>query len=170
MYFAAFLNLQNKTCLVVGGGKVAERRIGKLVRAGAKVTVVSPDLTATLAEWAEQGVIVHRDRQYQAADLAGAQLVFAATNVREVNDRVTDDAKRQGVWVNVADNPDACDFIVPSVVEQPSVHIAISTLGASPSTTKALREALEADLADGGRRFYEQLEHLRGKGLGAGNE
>lgn len=158
MFYGAFLNLHDKRCTVVGGGKVAARKIRKLLASGAKVSVISPQLHDEIQQWETTRQLRHVARRYQTDDVAGSDLVFAATNDRHVNALVKQDAARLRIWCNVADNLDACDFIVPATLEHQGAHMAFSTSGVSPAAAKALRDALTADLADGGKRFYDMLK------------
>jgi siroheme synthase-like protein len=157
VYYAAFLNLVDSTCTVVGGGKVATRKVQGLLRADAIVTVISPTLTETLTKWAQEGVIRHIPRTYQAGDLAGAKLVFAATNDRAVNQAVSEAAKAAGILANIADAPDECDFILPAVHQHEGIQLAVSTGGKSPALAKHLRDALAQDVKDKRTQFYQTL-------------
>lgn len=161
MYYGAFLNLTGKRALVVGGGSVGERKVKKLLTAGAVVTVVSPMLTTELKRLVTENRISHRERTYVSDDLDGILLAFAATDNRAVNRQIASDAKLQSVWCNVADDKDDCDFIVPATVHVGDVHLAISTEGHMPGIAKSLRLAIEADLDDDGNRFYNLLKKLR---------
>ena len=130
--------------MVIGGGAVAERKVEGLLGAGAAVTVVSPTLTSRLTAWAREGRIVHREREYRSEDLAGAQLAFVATEDGRVNEAVAHDAHAAGIWVNAADDPAHCDFILPSVLRRGHLVVAVTTGGASPALARAIREELEA--------------------------
>ena len=138
------LDLTGRPCLVVGGGAIAERKVSGLVEAGARVTVVSPALTERLAAWAAVGRIAHRPREYAASDLEGQQLAFSATDRRDVTETVAADARRRGLWVNAADDPRYCDFLVPSVLRRGRLQVAVSTGGASPALAARVRRDLEA--------------------------
>ena len=113
--------------MVIGGGAVAERKVEGLLGAGAAVTVVSPTLTSRLTAWAREGRIVHREREYRSEDLAGAQLAFVATEDGRVNEAVAHDARAAGVWVNAADDPAHCDFILLSVLRRGHLVVAVTT-------------------------------------------
>jgi precorrin-2 dehydrogenase / sirohydrochlorin ferrochelatase len=143
-YYPVALDLRDRLCLVVGGGPVAEVKVGGLLAAGARVTVVSPELTATLASWAAAGRIIQRSHEYGPDDLDGQQLVFAATDRREVTKAVAAEARRRGLWVNAADDPAFCDFLLPSVLRRGRLVIAVSTGGASPALAARVRRDLEA--------------------------
>jgi precorrin-2 dehydrogenase/sirohydrochlorin ferrochelatase len=138
-YYPAFLNLEGKKAVVIGGGKVAERKVLALLRAGAEVTVVSPALTTRLRKEKEAKRIRHAARTYRQGDLEGAFLVIAATDSPEVNTRVAGDAPG---LLNVVDVPAECNFIVPSVVQRGPLVFAISTGGTSPALAKTIRKEI----------------------------
>lgn len=139
------LNISGRLCVVVGGGRVAERKILSLLKAGARVRTVSPQLTEILREAAAAGRIHWLARRFQAGDLAGAMLVFAATDSRQVNAAVAQEAEAAGQLVNVADAPDQCGFQVPAVLRQGDLTIAVSTNGKSPALAALIKKRLEAD-------------------------
>lgn len=143
-YYPVALDLRDRLCLVVGGGPVAEAKVEGLLAAGARVTVVSPELTEPLAVCAVDGRIIHRPHEYGTDDLDGQQLVFAATDRREVTEAVAADARRRGLWVNAADDPAFCDFLLPSVLRRGRLVVAVSTGGASPALAARVRRDLEA--------------------------
>jgi precorrin-2 dehydrogenase/sirohydrochlorin ferrochelatase len=142
-YFPAFLDLRDRPCLVVGGGPVGERKVGDLLRCGARVTVVSPRLTPDLATLAAAGRIAHRPRPFRRADVRGAALVIAATGVPAVDAAVAAEARRRRALVNVVDRPAECDFILPSVLRRGGLQIAVSTGGRSPALAREIRKRLE---------------------------
>lgn len=139
-YYPAFINLKDKKVVVVGGGKVAERKILSLNKAGANVKVISPSLTKRLLREREMGRIIHIARNYRRNDLKGVFLVIAATDSSEINTQIAEDAP---ALVNVVDVPSECNFIAPSLVQRGDLIIAISTSGASPALSKAIRKELE---------------------------
>lgn len=142
-YFPIYLDMQQRPCLVVGGGAVAERKIASLLEAGANVTVVSPDITDNIARWWKQGAIHLQARRYRAGDTVGFRIVFAATDDAGLNDVVFRECRNSGVWINAADDPGRCDFILPSVLRRGELAIAISTGGESPALARTIREELE---------------------------
>ena len=142
-YFPIYLDMQQRPCLVVGGGAVAERKIASLLEAGANVTVVSPDITDNIARWWKQGSIHLHARRYRAGDTVGYRIVFAATDDADLNDVVFRECRNSGVWINAADDPGRCDFILPSVLRRGDLAIAISTGGESPALARTIREELE---------------------------
>jgi len=144
-HYPVYLNLTGKKCLVFGGGPIAEDKIAKLQSTGAQVTIVSPTVTPNLQAWAHRGDFQWQPREYQAGDMEGAFLSIAATNDRQVNHEIFQEAERLGVLINVVDGPEQCTFIAPAVVRRGQVTLAISTGGASPALARKLREALTED-------------------------
>lgn len=138
-HYPIFVDLKDRPVLVVGAGKVALRKTKGLLEAGARVTVVAPECEA---EFEELPVRLVR-RRFRASDLAGAMLIFAATDDRMTNHRIGIAAKGKGVLANIADNASECGFIVPARVQRGSIHIAVSTGGESPRLAAELRKKLE---------------------------
>jgi len=145
-YFPVFLDLNRRRCVVVGGGRVAERKVRSLRKAGAEVTVVSPKLTAGLQRFKEAKEIEHRRRGYKGGDLKTAWLAVAATDDRPTNERVYREASARKIPVNAVDDPAHCTFIVPAVISRGDLLIAISTGGRSPALAKALRKKLAQEI------------------------
>ncbi|MDA8126608.1 MAG: bifunctional precorrin-2 dehydrogenase/sirohydrochlorin ferrochelatase [Deltaproteobacteria bacterium] len=143
-YYPLFLDISGQRCVVVGGGQVAERKVGRLLDCDAAVEVVGPFLTPKLTALKEEGRIVHRAADYEAELIRGARLVIGATDDEAVNGRISKDARALGIPVNIVDDPARCDFILPSLVERGDLAIAISTGGKSPALAKKLRRELEA--------------------------
>jgi precorrin-2 dehydrogenase/sirohydrochlorin ferrochelatase len=117
---------------------------------------VSSELTEPLAAWAIDGRIIHRPHEYGPDDLDGQQLVFSATDRREVTEAVAADARRRGLWVNAADDPAFCDFLLPSVLRRGRLVVSVSTGGASPALAARVRRDLEAYFTP----EYEELVEL----------
>jgi siroheme synthase-like protein len=143
-YFPIFVDVTARPCLVVGGGPVAERKVEGLLEVQAAVTVVSPALGPRLEAWARQGRLRHLARPYRPGDLAGFHLAFVATDDGAVNAAVAREGRERGVWVNAADDPAHCDFILPSVLRRGPLQVAVATGGASPALSRAIRTELEA--------------------------
>ncbi len=139
-YYPAFLNLKGKKAIVVGGGKVAERKALTLIRAGANVTVISPQLSLRLQKEKEANRLKHKSRAYRPGDLKDSFLVIAATDSPEVNTKVAGEAQS---LLNVVDVPSECNFIAPSIVKRGALVFAISTGGISPALAKAVRKEIE---------------------------
>ncbi|MDE3166306.1 MAG: bifunctional precorrin-2 dehydrogenase/sirohydrochlorin ferrochelatase [Acidobacteriota bacterium] len=138
-HYPVFLDLKDRPVLVVGAGRVALRKTRGLVEAGARVTVVAPEHEP---EFEELGVRLVT-RRFRATDLAGAVLVFAATDDRLTNHRIGIAAKGRGIFANIADSAEECGFVVPARVMRGSVHVAVSTGGDNPRLSAELRKKLE---------------------------
>ena len=153
----ACLDLEGRSCLVVGAGPVGLEKASGLVECGAQVTVVSPHAVAGLAaldiEWLE--------REYEPGDLEGRFLVVATTSNEELNRRVFADAEARGQLCNVADVPELCSFILPAVHREGPIAVAVSTGGASPALAQVLRDRLAAQVGPEEARVAERLRALR---------
>jgi precorrin-2 dehydrogenase len=160
-YYPIFLEMKDRRCVVVGGGAVAERKVEGLVAVGANVTVISPVITDGLRYLLTQGAIRHVAREYQASDRAGYDLVFVATDNSEINAAVFSEARSLRIWVNSADDPDHCDFILPAVIRRGDLTVAVSTGGASPAVTRAIREELDEYFTADYARFIQIAGEVR---------
>ena len=158
-YLPLFTRLQQRRCLVVGGGAVALRKAGLLERAGALVSVVAPAVLPALQQLAERsgGSVARRD--YQAADLDGMALVIAATDAAAVNRQVSADAQARQIPVNVVDDPELCSVVLPSIIDRSPIVIAISSGGRSPVLARQLRARLESWVP----AAYGRLAELAGR-------
>ncbi len=158
--YPIFLDLSGRRCVVVGGGKVADRKARKLLQARARVVVISPEIGAELESVAAE---IHR-RPYREGDLEGAHLAFAATNSREVNAAVAREARGRGVPVNVADEPSEGDFALPSTLRRGRLQVAVSTGGASPTLALRIRDELEEAFGPEWAGIVERLNAARRSG------
>ncbi|HEY3418705.1 MAG TPA: bifunctional precorrin-2 dehydrogenase/sirohydrochlorin ferrochelatase [Armatimonadota bacterium] len=154
-YYPVFLDLRGKRCVVIGGGKVARRKVEGLLEAGAEVIVIAPRISAM-----PDGV-QRIQRAFTPGDLDGAMLVIASTDNPAVNDAIFREATARGIWVNVVDVPENCTFILPSVVRRGALRIAISTGGASPVLAKRLRKSLEGQFGEEYGCLIDLLWRLR---------
>jgi precorrin-2 dehydrogenase/sirohydrochlorin ferrochelatase len=136
------LDLDGVRCLVVGAGRIAERKIATLLRAGARVTVVAPRATRPVAALARRRRLVWRRRPFRPSDLRGARLAVAAAADEAVNREVARRASRGGAFCNVVDDPGRCTLMMPAVVSRGPLLIAVSTGGASPALARSLRSDL----------------------------
>jgi len=155
-YFPVALSLQDRCCLVVGGGTVAERKVEALLDAGAEVLVVAPSVSTQIEALGLLHALEVRRREYGPEDLDEVFLAVAATDDREANARVAADARERGVLVNAVDDPANCDFITPAVVRRGDIQVAVTTGGASPALARHLRQLLEKLLPP----EYEALANL----------
>lgn len=159
-FYPAFINLNGKDCIVIGGGRIAERKVLTLIKCGARVKVISPSLTNHLEKLKKKGKIDHIERIYKKGDLKKAFLVIAATSDEEINRKISIDSP---CLVNVVDMPEMANFIVPSVVDRNPLIIAISTSGASPALAKAIRRELETFYNKDFSKYLAFLRKIRNK-------
>lgn len=158
-YYPVFLEMKQRRCVVIGGGTVAERRVEGLVAARAGVTVISPAITERLARLHEQGAIRHLAREHRPGDLTGCELAFVAMDDPELNAAACREARSRFVWVNSADDPAQCDFILPAVLRRGGLVVTVSTGGESPAVTRAIREELDEYIGSD----YAQLVQIAGE-------
>lgn len=147
-YYPIFLNLKRKKCVVVGGGKVALRKVKRLLEYGAAVEVISPHLCPELADLYRKRQIQVTLRVYQTGDLQQASLVFVATGNTTTNRQVTKEAKELGIPVNVADDAGKSSFILPSIESRGDITLAVSTNGISPALARKIRTNLAKTITD----------------------
>ncbi len=156
-----FLDIKQQPCLVVGGGPIALRKLENLRRAGARVHLVAPALTDDLAARLDDSAIVWHQRRFEDADLDGVRLAIAATDDRDVNQRIAQLAKAAGIPVNVADQPEDCTFLMPSIIDRSPVVVAVSTGSASPVLARMIRARLESLVPAGYGRLAELCARYR---------
>ena len=154
VYYPIFLNIQGKKCTVIGGGKVAVRKVRMLLNHGPKLTVISPKPDPEMVRLSQERLIRLLRRDYRRGDLQGSALAIAATDAEEINHRAVREAKRNGILVNVVDDPGSSDFIIPSFFKRGDLTVAVSTAGKSPAFAKKIRRKLERSL---GREYASLL-------------
>ena len=162
-YYPICLDIQNRNCLVVGGGSVGTRKVITLLNCGADVTVVSPSASAHLQELANNGSVMIKNRTFRFSDLAGMFLVCSATDNQKLNRQIHAKAEDLGMLCNVADRPEVCNFILPSIVNRGDLIIAISTSGQSPALAKKLRQDLEKVFGNEYAEFLKLMGAVRKK-------
>ncbi len=160
-YFPFFLDISNKKFLVVGGGKVAERKIRSLLRFNAKVKVVSPKIGRNLKVMAEKGLICLESKEYETSDLKGIDFVISATNDGNLNRKISEDAEKKGIIANVVDDPSLCSFVMPSIVKKGPIVVAISTSGNLPLLSKKLRKDIQKMLNADYLRYFSRMSKIR---------
>jgi precorrin-2 dehydrogenase/sirohydrochlorin ferrochelatase len=153
--------LGERPCLVVGGGPVALEKVGGLRACQATVTVVAPVAAAEIRTLADHGLITWLEREYESGDIDGHRLVVAATSDTNLNRRVHSDAEARGVFVNVADVPELCTFILPAVVRNDPIAIAISTAGASPALAQRMKREVSEHFGSEYARLAVLLDEVR---------
>ena len=144
-YYPINLDVQNRECLVVGGGGVGERKVKTLLECGALVTVVTTDATEALQTLASERVISLKTREYEPSDMEGKFLVIGATDNEALNQTISKDAGERGMLCNIADRPEVCNFVLPAIVRQGDLLIAISTSNKSPAVARRTRKILEKE-------------------------
>jgi precorrin-2 dehydrogenase/sirohydrochlorin ferrochelatase len=160
-FYPILVDLQGKKALVVGGGKVAQRKIETLLEYGASVQVVARELTAELEELRSAGKVEFLGGEFSEAFLIGAFVVFAATDDASLNGRVSREAQQRGLLVNAVDQPADCNFIVPSILSRGDLLIAVSTSGKSPAFARKVRVELERHFGEEYGFFLNLMSNLR---------
>lgn len=156
-YFPVLINLEGKKCVVIGGGKVAERKIKTLLKFGAKVTVVSPEITKNIAKLVEEKKVHYLQKKYASQDIEDAFLVIAATSDSDTNQRIINDAKFLVNSVeNILSDSSNISVIFPALFERGSLQIAVST--EFPALSKTIRDELRENY---GKEFALYIQYLR---------
>ncbi len=160
-YYPICLDIRERPCLVVGGGQVGTRKVRTLLDCDARVTVVSPEGTEELAALARKGRVVWERRDYRSGDQQGMFLVIGATDVEPLNRQVQLEAEADGRLCNIADQPERCNFVLPSIIQQGDLMIAVSTSGKSPAFAKHLRRVLEGQFGPEYAIFLDLMGAVR---------
>lgn len=170
-YYPAYLNLQGRRCVVIGAGEIAERKIAQLLEASADVSVISPEATTAVQQWAANGQLHWSQRAYQQGDLADAWVAIAATDDPATNQQISSEAEQRRIFLNIVDKPALCGFIAPAIVRRGPVTVAISTGGLSPALARKLRETLQESAAlswaDAGHLLADVRRELKRSGIAA---
>ncbi|MDO8568021.1 MAG: bifunctional precorrin-2 dehydrogenase/sirohydrochlorin ferrochelatase [Dehalococcoidales bacterium] len=167
-YYPVFLKIEKRKCVVVGGGQVALRKVNALLEDGAIVAVVSPEICPELEKLSDDGKIVVSRRAYKSGDIAGALIAIAATDDRRTNLKVSKDARKAGVLVNVVDDAESSDFIVPSSLRRGDIAVAVSTAGKSPALARKIRTRLEDYFGEEYGSLANLIEDVRAEVKGKG--
>ncbi|CAB1066123.1 Siroheme synthase / Precorrin-2 oxidase (EC [Olavius sp. associated proteobacterium Delta 1] len=169
-YYPIHLDIQNRNCLVVGGGGVGSRKVTTLLKCGARVTVVSPEISERLQKLADSAPLTLKPRPYRTEDLSGMFLVIGASDDETLNRQISSDAERRNILCNIADRPEKCNFILPSIVRRDDLVITISTSGRSPALAKNLRKKLESQFGEEYGVFLQLMGAIRNKLLSQAHE
>src|ERR687894_165221 len=161
-FYIACLKLSGRRCVVVGGGEVGLEKVEGLLACGGDVTLISPTAVPELERLAAEGSIAGERRSYRREDLEGTFIVIAATGDTDVNIAVYEDAERRAMLVNVVDVPPLCNFILPAIVRQGSMAIAISTQGASPALAKRMKREISEQFGPAYAELAVILNDVRG--------
>ena len=169
-YYPVHLDIKGRDVLVVGGGGVGTRKVKTLLDCGARVTVVSREVSDKLQTLAASGDISLEKRSYRSDDLNGKFLVIGATNDMKLNRQISDDAEQLNTLCNIADRPEVCNFILPSIVRRDDLVITISTSGKSPAMAKKLRKELEKQYGEQYGALLRLMGAIRKKLLSQAHE
>ena len=149
-YFPLFLDLSNKDILFVGGGAIASRRIHALEPFADRITVVAPEADGSILELTEAGEVSWIMREFEEEDLEGRDIVFAATNDKELNADIAVACRERGITVNVSSDKDLCDFYFPGIVQQGETVIGVSASGKDHKKARRVRERIQEVLTEEG--------------------
>ncbi|SET24411.1 precorrin-2 dehydrogenase / sirohydrochlorin ferrochelatase [Natronincola peptidivorans] len=165
LYYPIMLNIKGKSCTVVGGGLVAERKVKALLEHGAIVKVISPQLTEGLKSLVKKGKLQYEKKPYETGDLTGSCLVYAVTDDKSINKKCKEEAEAKQILINIGDAPDSSDFILPAAVKRGSLTIAISTEGKSPALSRRIKEQIEDTYTEDYGEILDTLGEIREKAL-----
>ena len=160
-FFPAYLNLNDKKILLVGGGSIALEKLEKLVDFTTEITVVSKEFSAEFIVFAYQHKILMVERAYLLGDIEGFDVVIVATDTIELHKEIFEESRSSRILVNSVDNTAYCDFIFPSYVKKGDLTISISTSGASPALAKRLRIYVEKLIPSSIENFLSEMRSLR---------
>lgn len=157
-YYPIYLDIEERPVLIIGGGNVCARKAETMMKYGAHVTIVSPEFTHEIEQWAREGLLKIERKSYEESDLGGASIVIASTDDKCVNGRIARDCRRRHIPVNVVDVTHLCEFIIPAIVESGSIQIAVSTGGKSPALARTLKEDIQRFVGP----EYDEVNRLLG--------
>ncbi|WP_158212381.1 precorrin-2 dehydrogenase/sirohydrochlorin ferrochelatase family protein [Natranaerobius trueperi] len=161
--YPIFLNLKAKACLIVGGGKVATRKVKSLLESEANITVISPEVTDQLLNWYNKNLIIWKSKQFDLDDVKKYNLIYACTNDDDLNKEIAKFAKRYDKFVNIATSLEDSNFIVPSKLERGDLSLAISTQGKCPVLAKKVRKDLEAQFDNQWDKYLYFITNFRSR-------
>jgi siroheme synthase-like protein len=160
-YYPIYLDIENRNVIIIGGGEVCARKAETMMRYGARVTIVSPEFTSEIEQWARDGQLAIRRKRYETSDIEDAHIVIASTDDTSVNEQVAADSRARRIPVNVVDVTPLCEFIVPAIIEKDGIQIAISTGGKSPALARTLKEDLNRTIGPEYSEVNDLLGSLR---------
>lgn len=160
-YYPIYLDIENRDVVIIGGGNVCARKAETMMKYGARVTVVSPEFTDEIEQWAREGCLAIKRKKYDHGDLEGANIVIASTDDQSVNEQIAADCRARRIPVNVVDVTPLCEFIVPAIIEKGSIQIAVSTGGKSPALARTLKEDLQRSIGPEYAEVNDVLGTLR---------
>ena len=149
-YFPLFVDLSGKDILFVGGGSIAARRIGVLQPFTEEITVVAPEAEGSIIELTEAGEVSWITREFDEGDLEGRDIVFAATDDKELNAEIAEKCRERGILVNVSSDKELCDFYFPEIVMQGETVVGVSASGQDHKKARRVRERIQDILTEEG--------------------
>ena len=158
-FYPILINLNRFNCIIVGGGKVAYRKILSLLKFKAEITVISPQIIQPILKLAGLNKVKIIKKSYSSKYIKGCQVVFSATDNQKINERVRRDCTKKGILLNVVDNPALCDFILPANVQRGDLTISVSSQGKAPFFTKEMKKKIEELVSP----VYKQVFNMAGK-------
>jgi precorrin-2 dehydrogenase/sirohydrochlorin ferrochelatase len=161
MYFPAYLNLNKKKVLVVGGGKIAADKISHLLDFTTDITIIAPKIEQRVQEFIEKYSLNYINKEYEKNDIEGFFVVIVAVDSIELQKEIFTEAKDKKILVNSVDSVEFCDFIFPSYIKRGDLIISFSTSGTSPSLSKYLRRAIEKLIPTSIEEFLKELKTIR---------
>lgn len=164
-HYPIMVTIENKPCLIVGGGKVAYRKIKKILEYKAKVNLISREVNEDIQRLIDEEQIIYLGKDYNSTLLEKVFLVIAATNNKELNKKILQDCNEANILINSVDNPKESSFIQPSKIEKGNITIAISTEGKSPILSKIIRNKVENIIDDSYGEYLELLGEFRTQAL-----
>lgn len=165
LYYPIMLKLKGRSCKVIGGGKVAERKVISLLDYGADITVISPNITTTLHNLAGENKIIYIKRDYRPGDLRNCYLAYALTDNPDVNKQCYQEAQVNNTFINMADSEELSDFILPASINRGNLTITVSTKGKSPMLSGKIRRDLESLYGEEYGCIVDTLGDIRSKAL-----
>ena len=169
VFYPINLNIAGQLCVVIGGGSVATRKITSLLCCDARVRVISPELSAGVKQLIDENHLEWIPRAYMNGDLRGASLAFALTDRPEIQLQITNEARKHGIPVNIADNPEACTFQIPATIRRGELLISVSTGGGSPALASTIRKELELLYGQEYGELVKLLAEIRQLTVGQGS-
>ncbi len=158
-YYPILISLQKFPCLVIGGGKVAYRKVSSLLEFNADVTVVSARVCRPLSELFKQGKIHIIKKSYSKEFIKDYKIIFSATDNHDVNKIIRKDCSEEGIILNAADNPSLCDFILPANIKRGDLTVSVSSQGKAPFYTKEIKKKLDRFISP----VYSDIVYLAGE-------
>jgi siroheme synthase-like protein len=158
-YFPFYIDIENKSCVVVGGGIVALRKIERLLPFKPCITVIAPKVCDEIAKISEVKI---ENREFKDSDIDSAFMVISATDNQMLNAHIFELCKDKNILINTVDDKDKCGFIFPALVKKENVTVGISTSGKSPLYARYLRERLESEIGEKSDKTVEILSYYRG--------